>query len=272
MPFAPDARFAIQSAREILGETEAYAGLLPFGQYSFDAKEFQVVKSPEVLVITLAPKVTTRSGRVQEGYSRDGIRAELGPAFTSVGDSASDGLQAQGFGGLGMRAGVGFEVELGTATGALLQGGYQGILFGEAHPSDLSSAGGAVRTDDWRDSLSLFYIWGAGAMRFGDVGVAIGPTWAAGVGRTLGISDGCASGGDGCEQLEGGLAGSDFAKVPVSGTMLMAGITGSLFYGFMDMPGTENSLMGLSLVGGALSDGDRWAPFGQLALTMAPRG
>ena len=265
MPFAPDQRAAIGAATLVIDDTEKFAGLLPFGKYTYGETVFEVVEGGGLVDVYLEPKVKSKKGGGESRRRRDGLRIELGPAYTVVGDTKAKSLQAQGFAGGGVRAGAGWELELFRSVGLTAQGGYQGILMGENHESNVTTN---PVTETVRDGLNLFYASAQLTYWFGDLGLTAGPSWAGGIARTKGITSNCGT-GEGCEQV-GDLTDATYDEIPVKGTVMTGGWTSGLFYGFVDIPGVKNGRGGISLNVGSQTDATRFYPWAQIAFTIAP--
>lgn len=278
MPFAPDQRAAIGTAQGRINSSSKYIGLLPFGHYEFGSQPFDVKADGTTAVVYLGGKevVSSTRGVGERAPRKDGFRLDVGPAFSSAGGTSAGGVQAEAFSGLGLRAGLGFEVEITGPVGFMAEVGYQGLMLGGAgtESAELDVTGGVPHTDAVRDSMHTFWVWGAPTVWAGRVSLAAGPSWSAGSAQTQGVVDnGCASGsGTDCTENGSAVSGDGAAQVPVKGSIKSAGGTVGFFYGFMDMPGMKSQLGGLGLQLGAHSDGARMYPFGQLAFSIAPSG
>lgn len=274
VPFAPDQRSAIGAAQGILKQTGLYDGLLPFGEYSVGSKTF-TVQSEGVVEILLIPEGVSRA-RIPKNSTgrRDGFRIDVGSGFMQAGtpsDASELGVQADGFGGVAVRAGVGWEVQVAENIGVLAQVGYHGLVGGSEGSEAFADLLSDPYTDPTRDSLQLFYLWGAGTIWMGDVSLAIGPTWAGGFAKTAGTLNGCASGsGKECESSGATYGGDGATGARVSGDVFTGGATAGLTFNLFDFPGMKNSRGGISLYGGAQSDLVRLYPWGQIAFSIAP--
>lgn len=274
VPFAPDQRASIGAAQGILKNSGLYDGLLPYGEYTLGSKTFTVT-AEGVAEVTLAPEgvAKTRAPRTSTGR-RDGMRLDLGGGFMQAGtpsDTAQLGVQADGFGGVAWRAGVGWEIQVTDKVGVLAQAGYQGLLGSTEGSTAVDDLLSDPRTDPTQDSLQLFFLWGGMTYWAGDFGVAVGPTWAAGRAQTAGTLNGCVEGdGRDCTS-SGAVYGADGATgTRVSGDVFTGGATLGLTYSLFDFPGMKNGRGGISLYGGAQSDLVRLYPWGQIAFSIAP--
>ena len=278
VPFDPSQRDAIGAAAQVIVEDSEYRGLLPFGEYTFGDQSFTLTEdtAEEIRVYLIPARLAgTKTGRAPT-ETRSGLRIDLGPLYTSVGTTESAGVQATPFGGAGVRSGVGWELQLGQSLGVLAQTGYHGMLLGDANETsqpaaslDLSSQ---PVSDAHRDSLHMFYLWGAVSWwPTDDLSIAIGPSWAGGTAKTRGVVNDCMAGaGAECDQAGAawGSKGSD--EVAVNGTIMSGGGTIGVSYVLAELPGMRTIRGGLSLYGGAQSDLDRIYPWGQLAFTIIP--
>ncbi len=278
VPFDPGQRAAIGAAAHEITGGRNFEGLLPFGDYSFGDQTFTLTAETQELVrVHLIPQrlAGKRGGRAAT-EERSGLRVDLGPLYTSVGSSTAEGVQATSFGGFGVRAAVGWEMQLTGALGGVLQGGYHGLLLGS---SGKTSAIDAARdlsaqpvSDAQRDAMSLFFVWGGLSYWPSDaLSISVGPSWAGGRAATLGVTSDCVSGSrTTCDQsgASWGTAGTD--EVAVRGTILAGGGALSVGYAIAELPGMRSVRGGLSLSGGAYSDLARLYPWGQLAFTLIP--
>ncbi len=274
VPFAPDQRAAIGSAQIRVKEAGMYEGLLPFGEYTFADKTFTVT-ADGVLELTLAPEgvAKVRAPRTPSGR-RDGIRIDLGPGFMNAGtpsDASSLGVQADGFGGMALRAGVGWEVQVAENVGVLAQVGYHGLYGGAEGSTAVDDLLGNPYTDPTGDRMQLFYLWGAGTLWLGELGISLGPTWAGGSAQTAGTLNGCTSGkGSTCDSGGAAYGNDGSTGARVSGDVFTGGGTLGLTYNLFDFPGMKSGRGGISLYGGAQSDLVRLYPWGQIAFSIAP--
>jgi hypothetical protein len=243
VPFAPDQRAAIGSAQIRVKEAGMYEGLLPFGEYTFADKTFTVT-ADGVLELTLAP----------EGVAK--VRAPV---------------QADGFGGMALRAGVGWEVQVAENVGVLAQVGYHGLYGGAEGSTAVDDLLGNPYTDPTGDRMQLFYLWGAGTLWLGELGISLGPTWAGGSAQTAGTLNGCTSGkGSTCDSGGAAYGNDGSTGARVSGDVFTGGGTLGLTYNLFDFPGMKSGRGGISLYGGAQSDLVRLYPWGQIAFSIAP--
>lgn len=267
MPFAPDQRAAIGAAQAVFDATGLYDGLLPFGQYTVGGKAFDVAQGGARVEVLLVPEGVSRRARVPTGR-RDGLHLAIGPQFTLAGDPATgaDAVQAAGFSGVGLRGGIGYEVQLKKPLGFLAEVGYHGLLAGGGADASVGGADllSAPAVGEAKNRLNLVYAWGALTLWKDDFGLAVGPSWAGGWAQATGLSceGGCAPG----VAVPAGAA----STLPVSGRVLTGGGTAQLTLNLFDMPGMKRTRGGISLAGGAQSDLTRLYPWAQLAFTIAP--
>jgi hypothetical protein len=275
IPLQPDQRAAIATAQGQVTDSGAYIGLLPHGDYSFGDQSFTVVPGGDKIRIVLLPpelaeKVADRAPRTR----RDGLRLDLGLLYSKVGNSEAEGIQPQGFGGMGFRGGAGWEIQLVDNFGVMAQGGYHGMLLGNSNQSDVPDSWDlSVEpvADAYRDRLHLFYLWGGMTWWKDELGISFGPSWAGGVAGTKGVTNDCLE-SSGKECTEGGApwgaSGTD--DIAVTGTVLTGGATLGIFYDLTHIPGMINARGGISLQAGAQTDTARWYPWAQVAFTVVP--
>lgn len=257
-PFAADQRKAIAYAKGRLELEARFEGMLPFGQYTFGPKGFELQAGGGLVSVAL----TQADGEQKErGLAFVGPRVDVGAAYTVAGAPGfQEGeLHPDGFSGAGARAGVGVELGLHGGFGALVEVGYHGMLGGapdvaEDPAYEASNA-----------SLHQGFGWLAGTWRIADFGVALGPVLATGVARASGLSGYCD--GNPCSGVEAAEAAA-LSYQPMKGSILSFGGSVGLSYGFLDLGGLS---LGAGLLGGAQSDGARMYPWGQLGLTLAPQ-
>jgi hypothetical protein len=275
IPLQPDQRAAIAAAQVQAEAGGAYVGLLPHGEYRFGEQSFQVGAGADVVRILLLPpelqeKVSSRAPRTR----RDGLRLDLGMLYSKVGETESDGIQPQGFGGMGMRVGAGWEIQLRENIGLVAQGGYHGMMLGDANRTEVPTSWDLELkpvSDIYRDRLHLFYIWGGASWWRDELNISIGPSWAGGVAGTKGVVNDCLE-GSGTECTESGApwGGSGTDDIAVTGTVLTGGATVGVFYGLTHIPGMIHARGGISLQAGAQTDLSRWYPWAQVAFTVVP--
>lgn len=258
MPFAPDQRRAIEAAQQALASSRGYDGLLPLGAYTFGGEGFTIVAGGGTLVEkTLQPSAVRTGG--DGGLSYVGPRLDLGLSYLKTTAPADDTLQAAAFGGAGARLGVGVELGFTTQLGMVVEVGYQNLFSGAPEvPEGYASQGTAMH---------MGYGWLGLAYRVGDLRLAAGPVYGIGAAHTTGMNGYCAAASDdpSCLGVQTNSESADYA--PLTGRIRAAGGELGVFYGFLNFGSLQS---GLGLHAGALSDSERWYPFGQLAFTLAP--
>lgn len=286
LPFAPDQRSAIGTAQSEAVQTGGYVGLLPFGKYGYGGQEFEVKPGGAVVKITLAPAVasTKKGEKGPKGEKadkpaakrRDGFRFDLGPMYTAVGESSAPGVHPEPYGGMGLRAGLGWEVELSRNIGLLAEAGYHGMLTGASVEATSANAGTDLtanpQVDGSKDSLTLFYLWGGASYWIGNLAIMAGPSWAGGTAKTTGLVANCDDAtAPGCDTVASGASDSWKQVSPVNaGFVKTGGLTAGAFYGFSKVPGMRTARLGVSLYGGAQSDLAILYPWAQFAISIAP--
>ncbi len=257
-PFQADQRNAIAVAQKKLETNGEFQGLLPYGKYTFGPLEFELTPESGEIERYLSNALAKR-GSASTAKRRDGLRLSLGPQYQVVGSpgDAAAGLP-DGFSRPGLRAGVGWEIELVEHLGLVVEAGWAGTFNKQVPGSgELSTeVDGQLYVSpgtDSKEALQLFYVWGGPTYFVGDFAVSVGPAWSAGRATSP-------------TATIGGIETSN----EYVGSVLAGGGTLSLFYGLFDTPGLSRSRSGLSLSGGALTDLDRTYPWGQLAFTVAP--
>lgn len=265
MPFDPGQRRVIEAAQVAVRDSRVYDGILPLGAYTFGGQTFEVVAGAAPVTRTLQAQSMRDQDGGGGGLSYVGPRVDLGLAVGMAGEPNSAD-QADGFGGMGGRIGLGVELGLSTRFGVVAQVGYHNLYSGapEGTPPTLSALDDTTSTS-WvapptRNNLQLGFGWLAGAVRLGDLRIAAGPTYAVGVAKAVGsVPD------DG-----GGATGSSdgsTAQQYLSGKVRVGGAELGLFYGFLNFGNLQS---GVGLHAGAFTDSGRWYSWGQLAFTLAP--
>lgn len=250
MPFAPDQRAALDFANRQLA-AGGFDGMLMAGTYTLAGRSLTVSLGSTPATMALEPTPEASPGGGGGGLAWAGPRISAGLAFTQAGASEVAG-EPGAFGGPGARLGVGVDVGFAPVAGALVQVGYQD-LFGGAKGPD----GGALEGTDTHpvggSSLHLGYGWLAASLRFGPVWLAAGPQVGVGGARAWSVTE---------TELDGAV------PTPVAGTLVAAGGAGSLGVGLADV---GSLTLAVGLEGGALSDGSRLYPWGDVGLTLAPQ-
>jgi hypothetical protein len=268
MPFAPDQRAVIGAASQALATNGSYTGLLPFGGYSLSGKHFDVKQGGELVKVVLVPEGKSVD-KAQTVARRDGLRADVGALYAMVGESSvDDSVQGQGFAGMGLRAGLGWELQVARPLGFVAQAGYHGLLFGEKGDPAAIAELGEVAAEPVTSRMSLFFVSGSLSIWPTDaLSVQVGPSWAIGTAQTNGVSNGCVDAT--CSAVATyGADGSDAAGAQAS--IKSGGAVAGLFYGFGKTPGMKKSRSGISLQGGAQYDLARVYPWAQVAFAIAP--
>ncbi len=257
MPFAADQRKAITYAQGQVQTTRGFSGMLPFGDYTIGPKTFTVAQNAPASV-----SLTAEDGvQKEKGLAFVGPRVDIGPAFTVMGDASyKEGeLHPDGFSGAGGRAGVGLELGMHGGFGALVQVGWHGAFSGPPDVAEDPAYSASSR------SLNMGFGWLAATYRVGDLGIALGPLLAAGVGKSSGLSGYCD--GQPCTGVDATEAAAlDYP--PMTGSIVSAGGSLGLSYGVLDLGGLQ---LGVGLQAGAQTDNRRLYPWGQLGLTLAPQ-
>lgn len=276
IPLQPDRRAAIAAAQGMVTQNGGYVGLLPHGTYQFGGQEFTVVAGGEpVRLLLLPPELAERVAERGLRARRDGLRLDLGLLASRVGSSQSEGIQAQDFGGMGLRMGAGWEIQLKDNIGLVAQGGYHGMFLGSANRSEVPTSWDLSLepvSDDFGDRLHLFYVFGGVTWWQGDLGITVGPSWAGGVAGTKGVVNDCLEGvGQDCETSGAAWGPTGTDDIAVTGTVLTGGAMVGAFYGFTHIPGMVNARGGISLQAGVQSDLARLYPWAQVAFTVVPQ-
>ena len=260
MPFDPEGRGAIESAQKSIGETRAYRGLLPLGQYELGDRSFEVSSDGSVASVAL---VGRGPASPDESIAKAaGPRAVVGVGITDVGDSTDDSLQPLGFLGGSVRLGVGAELEIARSLGWFAEAGYHGTI---ATAKDDSGEPLAARDSIGvqPNVLHLGYGWTGLVVHAGDVALSVGPTIAMGGGGITGVADGCTTECGGF----GDVDPDALAYQRLSGTVTAFGGSVGALWQLMDVGRIAG---GLDLVSGAYYDGARTYAWGTLAYAIAP--
>jgi hypothetical protein len=268
MPFFPDQQLALAFAQKSIQENRKFQGYVPFGEYTIAGSTFTVANgdSGEVVVVrsvgstdAVAKKTKPKdSKKPKDSTSSDdstvAMRLDLGVSAASAGESSTVN-QAQPFGGVGTRVGVGVGYGLSDALSLVAEVGYHGS-FGAGEAPVLSGV-----TSVGYDATPTLYHgafgWLAASMAFNDVEVLVGPITEFATIQTQGISLGT-------DSMEYSQGQGDY--IPVKGSILASGLSGGITYAGMNVG--DGLLGGVSTYVGAQSDGARWYTWGQVSLTI----
>ncbi len=249
MPFVPDQRKAIEVARTQLSETGKFDGLLPKGAYSLGEEQFVVEPgATPVRVYIEAPPSKSKQALMDFSFAYVGPRVDLGPGYTR-GSDPGDPNAPGAFGGVGARLGVGLEVGINEKIGAYAEVGYQGLR---------------ARADTYRDQLEDLEYYGGHQLRLG--WFSIGPTYRTG---DIWASAGLTIGAGVAQVVDDDAGEGENILWNTSGPMLTGGGQASVSYGVYDVG--SSLTLAVSVLGGVQNDSQRWYPWANLALTLAPK-
>ncbi|MFT5686061.1 MAG: hypothetical protein ACI8RZ_007016 [Myxococcota bacterium] len=258
-PFAADQRAALIFAEAELTESGGFSGMLPNGSYTFGEHTFELFPGCPAVVIGRSKKPKKPKQPKQPRESGGGVSvgplqpaASLGIALTRAGEPGGSDLQPAGFGGPGLRLGLGPEMSLGDALGVKAEVGYHSLF-----------ASGS--------QLHLGYAWLAATWALSDgdglrfsagPGMGLGRAKTTGLDRTMYEAYCADNPGDiRCGWVD--LAALD--TVPLAGWVRTAGVTAGIM-----RPGRTmgNMRSGIALLGGVQTDTHRWYPWAELAITF----
>ena len=270
MPFAADQRAALEYAQKTLADDRNFRGLLPPGDYTFEAggvtETFTVAAgSLEQIDIKLTPSGEGGTGAL----SYVGPRVDLGGAFT-MGSSpvVPEHKIPPGFSGAGTRAGVGLEVGFKRGFGIMAEVGYHNLVSGTDRP-DIEGV------PNLGDRLHMGFGAVGPTMRFGNVWLNANGVLGFGVARASGVNElnqvneTCPYGSEdeACAWVSS-VPEEHREYYPWSGRLTTSGFSAQAGYAFMDIG--ESLRAGLTVGGGVVFDTHRNYPWGQVALTIAP--
>lgn len=249
MPFVPDQRKAIEVARAQLAETGLFDGLLPKGAYSLGEEQFVVEPGGSPVRVYIEPPPSERQQKMQSfSFAYVGPRLDLGPGYTRGSDPGEAGAPGA-FGGVGARIGVGLEVGVNEKIGAYAEVGYQGLRS---------------KVDTYRDELEALEYFPGHQLRLG--WFSIGPTYRMG---DIWASAGLTIGAGVAQAINEDAAVDENLLWNTAGPMLMAGGQASVSYGVYDVG--SSLTLAVSALGGIQNDSQRWYPWANIALTLAPK-
>jgi hypothetical protein len=249
MPFVPDQRKSIEVARAQLGETGVFDGLLPKGAYSLGEEQFVVEPGSSPVRVFIEAPPSERQEKMRDfSFAYVGPRVDIGPGYTRGSDPGAAGAPGA-FGGVGARLGVGLEVGVNEKFGAYAEVGYQGL---------------SSKVDSYRDELEALDYYPGHQLRLG--WFSIGPTYRMG---DIWASAGLTIGAGVAQVIDEDAAVDENLLWNTSGPMLTAGGQASVSYGVYDIG--SSLTMAVSVLGGLQSDSQRWYPWANLALTLAPK-
>ena len=270
MPLQPDQRSTIGMAQQRIQEGRSYDGLLPGGEYTFGPHTFKVVPGGDTIVLEVSKKGAGRVTKRAAGekgpfrFAYTGPRADIGVGWTMATDPGR-GDAPGGFSGLGGRAALGFEAGLSGPISVLVDIGYQGL---SGSPSDASGTLEDVGQFEVRpDQMHVFFAWLAGQVDIGGLDIAAGPMLGVGSASVTGVGQDCLD--------SPGKAGCSAAPTQtlrysrMDGSVQAMGGALGLAYDVVEFGQFAGAL---TLNTGALSDADRWYPFGSISLTVGPVG
>jgi hypothetical protein len=249
MPFVPDQRKAIEVARKQITEQGSFDGLLPKGAYSLGEEQFVVEPgATPVRILIEAPPRDGQTARENFSFTYVGPRVELGPGYTRGTNPGVEGAPGA-FGGVGARIGVGVEVGIKEKVGAYAQVGYQGLRS---------------KVDNYREELDTAGYYPGHQLRLG--WFSIGPTYRMG---DIWASAGLTIGAGVAQAINDDAEADENILWNTSGPMLMAGGQASVSYGVYDIG--SSLTLAVSVLGGVQNDSQRWYPWANLAVTLAPK-
>ncbi len=246
-PFAPEQRQAITFANTRLSAREPFEGLLPAGDYAIGETTFAVVAGKAVEVTVGEAAVASGGGDFK---ASGGVRVAIGASLTSAG-AADSGPVAGGFGGPGIRAGVGYELAVSPVLGVLGQVGYHGFTGSAGTDGEEVNFEQFSGTAPTQNQLRLGYAWLAGTARFSGLKVGVGPLMGVGSAQVTPSSPGPGA----------------YSVVPLTASVTLFGVGGSVDYGLVKFGSYQ---LALGVEGGAMLDAERMWPWGELALTLEP--
>ena len=274
-PFFPDQQFALAFAKQSIQDNRKFQGYVPFGDYTIAGSTFTVAKGDSGVVVVARPigsnnavatadtkpknpKKPKNTKNPSEATSTEdsalALRLDVGVAAASAGESSTVN-QAQPFGGVGTRVGVGVGYGLSDALSVVAEVGYHGS-FGAGDAPVLSGV-----TSVGYDATPTLYHgafgWLAASMTFKDLEVLVGPITEFATVQTQGMSLGA-------DSMEYSQGQGDY--IPVAGSILASGLSGGITYAGMNVG--DGLLGGVSTYVGAQSDGARWYTWGQVSLTI----
>lgn len=250
-PFAPEQRANIVFVNGRIANVDTYEGLLPIGEYTVGDQKFTVVARQSVPIVLGPPQ--------EEPFdTQAGLRLSVGPSFTSAGSpaagSAEGTLSPGGFSGAGVRVGVGTEVAFSKSLHAVVQVGYHNLLSGVGTSAGTEQAENISGYTLLPSQLHLGYGWLGLGWRSGDVRIAVGPAYAVGPAQATDLGD-----------YNTTLPNTQ----PYTYTGMMKAGGGALGLSY-SLASAGKMDIALGVDGGALSDGDRWLPWGDVAFAMVP--
>jgi hypothetical protein len=273
MPLQPDQRKTIGLAQQKVAEGKSYDGLLPAGKYTFGPNEFEVVPGGTTVVLNLdkrgGSQVSKRAAGEKEPFkfSYMGPRIDVGAGWTQASD-AGVGSQPGGFGGLGSRAAVGWEMGVGGPLNLVVQVGYQGLT---GSPADEAGAlEEMAQFDLQKDQLHFGFGWLAVGLRTSSLWVGAGPMYGMGSGTVTGVGQACIDtpGNQACSDIESNNVDT-LRYSQMGGSITAAGLAVGASYSVVEFGRLEGAV---NINMGALSDASRWYPYGTMGLTVAKQG
>ena len=263
MPLQPDQRSTIGMAQQRIQEGRSYNGLLPGGEYTFGPHTFNVTPGGDTIVLEVSKKGSGRVTKRKAGekapfrFTYMGPRADLGLGWTAATDPGV-GDAPGGFSGLGGRASLGFEAGLTGPLSVLVDVGYRALGAPQIRAGHSMTW---LNTMYERMRYGLFFAL-AGRLDVGPVDL-VGPMLGVGSASVTGVGRSVSTISDGRVQRAGA------GRVQRLDCLSAFGIAAAAAYDVVEFGKFAGAI---SLNGGALSDADRWYPFGTLGFTVGPAG
>jgi hypothetical protein len=248
VPFAPDARAALDLANSQLRENRGFTGRLPAGTYRLGRAEFVVGAGGNEVLIAVSS--AANSGRPVKTAPAEGTGSTSHAAWL-------------------VRAGGGFGTATSPEAGSVQPPAARGFApvvgLGGTWGTDTLEFGGLAA---WRAMLGGSKEAGSQQIHMATIGAMIvwhtsdlvfegGPLYGFGTGQSVGAADtaaaACSGGGCKTEEIRGGIRGGG-AEVGARAPLFTTGAT----------------VAAIGLHAGALSDSARWYPWATATLTLTP--
>lgn len=270
MPFAADQRAALEYAQKTLADKRNFNGLLPPGDYTFEAGGVTEIFSITAGSLDKVEIKLTPSGEGGTGaLSYVGPRVDLGGAFTIGSDPVVPEQRIPpGFSGAGARAAVGLEVGFKRGFGVMAEVGYHNLVSS----SDLPEIEGVPNLGD---RMHMGFGAVGPTFRLGDVWlnanavVGVGVARASGVNELNKVNEDCPYGSEdeACSWVSS-VPEEHREYYPWAANIQTSGFSAQAGYAFMDVG--ESLRAGVTVGGGVVFDPHRNYPWGQVAITIAP--
>ena len=290
LPFMPEEQDSVKYAQKAIKENKRFRGLLPFGEYTIGDKEFTISKieypatDDELKTSAMLIKVAPPPAPPLISYM--GPRVALGMAYTQATEASGPHLLAPedkeytavGFGGIGLKLGLGWQVRLRFGFDVFGQLDFHNLMFSRSGTvEDFITADYGLKSS--RNRYNAGMLMGGISYPIKGLQLQLAGTLSQGVARVQGMAteEGQSPVYD---RICGDEATSDYAicndsvniakALEMKGAITAGGVAVGASYNLL--PIGKNLKGGIGGYFGAQTDTSRLYFWGNLALTITPSG